>query len=117
MEPLTTSDRSTSASGRRSSTSISSPSPTSAEPMGTQVRPSARARELSTPAPRRSGVATRAFPSRARRSRIHSSLAGVERSATAAVARTRGRGVTVRPLSSASSGTPNSSNASAAETG
>ena len=68
------------------------------EPTARRTRPSARASELSTPAPRRSGSRDEARSDAGQPERTHSSLRGVERISTAAVARARGRAAGTRPL-------------------
>ncbi len=75
---------------RSSATSTSSPAWWPSRPAGTTSRPSARTSEVSTPAPRGSGVATSPAPTRPRRTRTQSSMPIGEASLRASRARARG---------------------------
>ena len=86
-------------------------------PAGTTSRPSARTSDVSTPAPRGSGVATSSPSTRPSRTRIQSSMPIGEASLRAIRARARGRSVGAAPSSAASTGAAKMSNVSDADTG
>ncbi len=116
-EPMATMVRPISDSPRSSSTRTCSPAWWPSTPEGTTSRPSARTREVSTPAPLGSGVATSRSRTRPRRTRTQSSMPMADGSFLARCAVAVGRSRGAAPSSSASAGAAKMSNVSAADTG
>ena len=116
-DPITTMVRAISSRPRSSSTDTEAPAWWPSTPAGTTSSPSARTSEVSTPAPRGSGVATVSPPTTPSLTRTQSSMPNGEASLRASRALVAGRRLGGAPDSSASSGTAKMSKVSAADTG